>query len=413
MPQFLKLLEAYDRRVRMGTNGAEIETTWYCEPAAAAPLVIAQLLGGVTGNTANDRRILPAHDHAFPYCYCTDAHEAPMDPRAVANSPACTPAPLTGNDANDINAALAKPIIFDGPLSLKSDGSGYQQFNAPGSTDNRGRCGAYIQAFYRPIYSVYNNTTAAIDLFDCVDPQFTPSSRVFPGNGIPGKQNSFCTKDDITQLLDEAPGGAPSGILITETWQEFTIRRVMCPSVPWVTIRSLEGRINDGWGWQPQYFTVDGLENNTFPQGTLRFDYAETTPRLVPAAAPNPVDGVPVTAPRRCYDILYHFSWRTTFSQWCDIYFRVQPPAYISWNCDWYQGCDVTLLQGIFGALFNEPCLPGWYEMNFEQPTNQFISLNTRKKYLNAWDLSTPLNTGRNPAGVNTPFDSLFRQDAV
>ena len=73
----------------------------------------------------------------------------------------------------------------------------------------------------------------------------------------------------------------------------------------------------------------------------------------------------------------------------------------------------MTLLQGIFGALFNEPCLPGWYEMNFEQPTNQFISLNTRKKYLNAWDLSTPLNTGRNPAGVNTPFDSLFRQDAV
>ena len=83
------------------------------------------------------------------------------------------------------------------------------------------------------------------------------------------------------------PNAGNSALLVTETWQEFTIRRVMCPSVPWDTIRQLTSRINGQQAWTPANMTIPGLPNNTFPQGTLRFDSAEPIMRTVPKSFSN------------------------------------------------------------------------------------------------------------------------------
>lgn len=47
---FITLLEAVDKRVRITSTGGEIVTTFYVEPASAAPAVVSRLLGYVVGN---------------------------------------------------------------------------------------------------------------------------------------------------------------------------------------------------------------------------------------------------------------------------------------------------------------------------------------------------------------------------
>jgi hypothetical protein len=252
--------------------------------------------------------------------------------------------------------------------------------------------------------------------FDYVDPQFHPCSRTFPANGWPGEQNSFCVASAIVGTPARMPNAGNSALLVTETWQEFTIRRVMCPSVPWDTIRQLTGRINGQTHWQPANMTIPGLPNNDFRQGTLRFDSAEPVLRTVPKCfSSDPTQflpvlgGVPYTQVMQWWDIIYTFSWRTTYSQWTDYSCTVNGPEYIPWNCDWYIGCE----RGLFaGLLFGGDILPGWYEMNFEQPTNPFISFNTRRKYLDAEDPTLPINQNGLVAGANHPFDQLFLMQA-
>ncbi len=120
MGYWINVLEAVDRRTRMTTTGAEIVTTFYVEPASASPIVVSCLLGSVTGNTTSDTRVLPAADYEYPFMHCVEAHKTATDRRAVASSPA-----LLLNNKNignsdtvsAITAALANPIIFDGPQS--------------------------------------------------------------------------------------------------------------------------------------------------------------------------------------------------------------------------------------------------------------------------------------------------------
>ncbi len=51
--------------------------------------------------------------------------------------------------------------------------------------------------------------------------------------------------------------------------------------------------------------------------------------------------------------------------------------------------------------------------MTFEQPTNPFISFNTRRKYLDAEDTTLPINQPPGlVAGANHPFDQLFLMQA-
>ncbi len=291
----ITLLEAVDKRVRITSTGGEIVTTFYVEPASAAPAVVSRLLGYVVGNgiqgapgtTTPYNRQLPATDWDYPFYYCVEAHPAPFDRRSVTSSPVMLLRQFGGADVqpSDIDNALSQPIIFDGPQSLASDGT-YTNQKSPNM------CGAYVEAIYRPLLSIYSGPMAGPggtpqNAFDYVDPQFHPCSRTFPANGYPGEQNSFCVASAIVGTPARMPNAGNSALLVTETWQEFTIRRVMCPSVPWDTIRQLTSRINGQQAWTPANMTIPGLPNNTFPQGTLRFDSAEPIMRTVPKSFSN------------------------------------------------------------------------------------------------------------------------------
>jgi len=420
---FITLLEAVDKRTRITSTGGEIVTTFYVEPASAAPAVVSRLLGYVVGNGINGApgtttsydRHLPAADYDYPFYYCVEAHPTPFDRRSVTSSPAMLLRQYGGQAAqpSDIDKALSQPIIFDGPQSRAPDGT-HTNDNSPNM------CGAYVEAIYRPLLSIYNGPASGTgatpqNAFDYVDPQFHPCSRTFPANGVPGEQNSFVLQDVLLRIPVAVPNGGNSALLVTETWQEFTIRRVMCPTVPWDTIRQLTSRINGQKAWAPANMTVPGLPNNTFPQGTLRFDSAEPIMRTVPKSfSDDPTkfltaaDGLAYTQSMQWWDIIYTFSWRTTYALWTS-YGGIQGqtlngPGYIPWNCDWYIGADVGLLAGAIGGFL----LPGWYEMTFEQPTNPIISFNTRRKYLDAEDPALPINKAGLVAGANHPFDQLF-----
>ncbi len=428
----VNLVEAVDRRVRTTTSGMEITTVFYVEPASAAPIVVCALLGRVDTTTNPPSRVLPAADFEYPFCYCVEARPAPVDRRSAASSPTM----LGGNFSTqttfgNVIAGLGKQIIFDGPYSLDGNGK-YTATNQPEM------CGVHIEAVYRPLPTIYSEDAARFDpstwqtpanAFDYIDPQFYPASRTFPANGYPGQQNGFCMKDALLGTPVAAPNPGNTSLLITETWQEITIRRVMCPSVPWDTIRQLTNRINGQKAWTPANMTIPGLPNNTFPVGTLRFDSAEPIKRTLPTcfnssqqlitnALAGGGDKSPSTTFMTWWDIVYKFSWRTTYDLWHP-YTRTgdqvpNGPEYIPWNCDWYIGALAG--SGNDSVL---DILPGWFEMVFEQPTNIVISFNTRRKYLDAEDTTLPINKAPDNtftvdpgSRVNHPFDTLFLNGA-
>ena len=152
----ITLLEAVDKRVRITSTGGEIVTTFYVEPASAAPAVVCRLLGfvvgdgiqGAPGTTTPYNRQLPAVDYDYPFYYCVEAHPAPFDRRSVTSSPAMLLRQYGGASRTTVRhrRGLSKPIIFDGPQSLNPDGT-------HATTNSPNMCGAYVEAVYRPLLS--------------------------------------------------------------------------------------------------------------------------------------------------------------------------------------------------------------------------------------------------------------------
>ena len=305
------------------------------------------------------------------------------------------------NNANntnyaDIIAALQQPLIFDGPFSIASDGTA--NYN-PAARENLPLCGAHIDAVYRPLSTIFNGSTSgssAQNQFDYIDPQFYPASRTIPMNAslLIAAHAGGTTR---VMALDPA-----ASALMVDTWQEFTIRRVMCPSVPWDTIRQLENKINGLNDWRPANMTIPGLPNNTFPQGTLRFDSAEPIKRVMPYWDPNnPANNnLPVARQIQWWDILYKFSWRTTFDYWHNThgdYVNNGLPAPLTWNVEW----NPTISTGLHASF-----VIGWYEAYYNIQTAGVAAF-YGKKYMNAEDPALPIN---NPlfGGAAHPFDTLF-----
>jgi hypothetical protein len=110
---------------------------------------------------------------------------------------------------SDVDNALTSPIIFDGPQSLDSTGA-YTNQKSPNM------CGAYVEAIYRPLFSIYTGYAGGQpqNAFDYVDPQFHPCSRTFPANGVPGQQNSFVMKN-LAGAPDFVPNAGNSALLVT------------------------------------------------------------------------------------------------------------------------------------------------------------------------------------------------------
>jgi len=405
---YLGIFDAVDRRVRTTATGIEIVTTFYVEPATAAPIVTCALLGSVDAGAVPPTRTPPAADGMYPFCYCVEVRESPLDKRAASSN-----GTLLSSKANipagsgriptwgDLQTAISQePISFNGPQTLANPTIAHA---APGM------CGCYLEAVYRPLPTIYTESgqipltwANPQNAFDYVDPQFYPCSRSFD-TGPAG----FLLPSSITGHQQPVPGTG-LGSQIVETWQEFTIRRVMCPTVPWQTIRMLENRINGLFDWIPANMTVPGLPSNTFPVFTLRFDSAEPIKRTMPYCFDTSgkiligaTGDIPITRQISWWDILYKFSWRTTWAEWTDHTQTVQGPSFIPWNCDWFNGTN--------NWIPGTDLFPGWYEMTYFNPKNAIIVTDTRAKYLNAEDSTLPINSlwgaGGQPAH---PFDLLF-----
>jgi hypothetical protein len=461
---YLHILEIRDRMARITSTGSEVIVKWYCEPASAAPIVIAQMLGGISGmpSSTSATRVVPAYDYAFPYCYCVSAQEVPLDSRSITSSPPATAIvdPDITNTTNSIGQALQSPAIFDGPLSCNlSTNEKYQQPDTQGGT-----VGCYIEATYRPLYSAYAynfpgsskdpTAPASIDRqvsFDYIDPQFHPGSKTFD---VSTSLNPLLYAFKTQQLQQ--------GGLLTETWHEFTIRRVLCPSVPFYTIQLLANRINGTNAWAPTHMKLPRLpvanlsyqynpanpylsssniypvpppyaptgssQTPCFPVGTLRFDYADVIPRTMPnwnlltgtqayANYGNPV-AIPVTSPIQWYDIIYHFTWRSMTGYWTDFQGFNSNFSMIPWYCEWWQvNGAVPEIDSV--PVANSTRYPGWYEVAYPSQIitgskSDFTALgspyNHKYRHAEAGDVSAFLN----PTfyGVSHQFDILFLQDA-
>jgi hypothetical protein len=214
---------------------------------------------------------------------------------------------------------------------------------------------------------------------------------------------------------------AESANLATETWFEFTIRRVMCPSVPWATINQLTNRINGLQAWAPTWMTLEGLNlpvfgntiNNSFPAGTLRFDSAEPIKRVVPAAyqsdGTTPIldpNSLPITRPMTWWDITYKFSWRVIWEWWISPNLEEDASDYWSW-----EGPEWITWNRVFAGPFSSGTAyspSAWYDCLYDDETAFFLSSGGRPRYLNAEDESLPINSGAGKIWINHPFDQLF-----
>ena len=399
----LNVLEWVDRRERVTTTGTEIVSTIYCEPASSGPMVVAALLGRVTGNELSSKRVMPVYDPIYPYCYCVEANRRPLDARAVANSESITPSKnfYDPDPLKAVHEAFLTPPFFDGPVSMASDGK-YKQ-----PDDTRGECGCYIEAVFRPLLSAYNGSEeqATTGSFDYVDPQFFTCYRTF------NNANALYALPDINPnhwLTKNYKIGEETQF--TETWQEFTIRRIMCPTVPWETINKLSNTINL-YTWQPLWFDLPTLPIfgkppvQGFPPGTLRFDGCSPNKRVTPTVLKDDNDplsflldahGNPFCAANTSWDMTYKFSWRTIWNWWIDFEGNIQEPKWLTWNMQF---------GGPFGKLLASPA--AWYDTfawsfftgtsSITDPDNNVFGA----KYRFAEDIGVNSPTGR-------PFDALF-----
>ncbi len=407
--QYVKLLEAVEREERITTNGSEIVITWYVEPYTAAPVVSCALLGRVTGNTVNDTRVLPASDHDMPFFYCVEARRKSIDRRVVAFSPSIVnlAGGAFGDEMETIRLALAQPIIMDGPQAMgaasKKDIKASASYAQPDSP--RGQAGAFIEAIYRPLPTVFRFSSdptedERIRSFDYIDPQYHPCSRTVSTGG--GLRVIPQFKAAGTGIGIDAGGDG----LLTDSWIEFSIRRLMCPTVPWHAIQQLQNSVNKDSQWAVTAFDVDGLPNNTFFPGVLRFNAPDIVKRTVPTCMSKDgsyiltKDGIPTTRSMTWYDISYNFSWRTTLAHRYDLAGRLSNGrVFIGWNDTWYGG---GLSQIGVGAV---NLSAGWYETGYFQVSSANLLVQAGAflpRYEDtAWaDVSF--------IGMNHPFEALF-----
>ncbi len=192
---YISILEAVDRKVRATSTGIEIQTTFYVEPATGAPLIISALLGATRSDATGNSRRMPAADFQYPFCYCVEARETPLDRRAAASGPS-----LLSSNINvaaptfpQLQAALTQPIVLNGPWRSATPTRNLRSAACAGYTSrpSTGRCPrSTIRQGRIPILA----TAQPENAFDYVDPQFYPCSRSFPANGVPGSRTGSSCK---------------------------------------------------------------------------------------------------------------------------------------------------------------------------------------------------------------------------
>lgn len=361
----IKTLECVERTVRASHDGTEIVRLFYVDPYEAYPIVMAALLGGIDRtnpgtpldvngkpsvnaqgviasadpddpNTISVRR-KPSQDSYVPECYCTDCWVDQVAREAMSSA---TTFRDSNKDYNHDYTAIELRDYTQGFKGMDAGSYGHIEKEVPrgvceltygeeGSDPRwqgvKSNAGCYIRAVYKPLICQNPGDTwtpgetgiTKLDMFDFVDPQLHPTPKVVPcGAG-----------------LKYVIGGAElymsvgSEGVMTQPLQQFTIRRIMCPSVPTKTINRLAGKVNSG---------IYKFGKFMFYDQTLRFDACEVYKRAVPDENGN------LTI---WYDILYVFTWNPIYDKyWTGTKFDY---GYVGWN--YVLGCPMQI--GTFGLL--------------------------------------------------------------
>lgn len=310
-------LECRERTIRASHDGTEIVRTFYVDPYEAHTVVLSALLGAVEPDPNDATKFIrrkPAEDSWYENFYCTDAWVEQVSPEAMAASPSLGMYPPGNYSVDDFRGFISN--LYDdsfgekpGGITIKTRGVD----NAQSTSDS----GCFIRAVFKPLIcelptmwtSGDTGTNVAPDAFDFVDPLLIPITK------------TVSTGIGLKYLLGNTawyPSVGSEGF-ITQPMQQFTIRRLMCPSVPVTTIATLKGKINGGQFDIGQY---------KFPPETLRFDDCDVVKRAVPYSDGN-ANGLNVW-----YDLLYVFTWNTIWDEYLigrgirDGYTH----GYVTWN---------------------------------------------------------------------------------
>jgi len=298
LPVQIKTLECVERVVRSSDDGTEITRVLFLDPYEAHPFVLSALLGGIE----EDKRRKPSSDSYFPDCYCTEAWIDQVAKETMGGSDT-----LNYNDG-ELSDEKGMLEAINRALTTKEVPRGIASVDHAGKVTN---AGCFITAKYKPLVCENPDWSfGAIgydtDTFDFVDPQLHPITKtVSCGAGL-----KYLLKGALLY------GSVGSEGFVTQPMQQFSIRRIMCPSIPTETIGKLKGKVNG---------SEFKLGKFTFAKETLRFDDCEVTKKAVPN-----YDGKLSV----WYDLLYIFTWNTIFDEYHDnasVSFSTEP-GFVGWN---------------------------------------------------------------------------------
>lgn len=303
------LFQNVDRKVQFRGNSVQIERTFYVEPYSAYTNVMLALLG--TADAISDTttaREKPHADPDFPFCYADEIVSVdPLDRVAIVGAADSGFVPEEYNNiVLQAGGEMLPGDIHNAVLKLQEGMNVVERF--PGAylgndidlevIDSLNQCGAFITCIYRPLMAYppdqnYSTVGAdpSLDDFDWVDPQITPDVRQVQ---IGAKLQPW-TKSGGINWVFPAPEGA-SNASITETFYNFSVRRLMVNHPPWQTISYLAGKIN----YSPFVVVNANDEVWTIPKDCARFDGADFEQKIAPDGA-------------LYWDLTYNFTFRMTY----------------------------------------------------------------------------------------------------
>jgi hypothetical protein len=387
----LALLEKIDRIEHFDADGGgSITRTFYCEPYTAHKTAITALKGTVrpvnkAAPEGDWERVKPHNDPLYPHFFCTDVKVTPFAREAITGSKS------TGFNKDEVDQLTetkkALDVIDDFDFASTPDNLDVADIADGGKdpvvsdgTTSTGLCGAFITATYNPLIFV-QGLSSNVDEFDYVDPKLTPITRL---TQLGRSLGFLLPQGGLGALI--VSGGVSDTSTVPELLWEYTIRRLMVPKNPRITLAALSNKIN----------STDFIMGDTsWPTGTVKME----TPAVQTCLAP---DG------QLYYNIDFKFTIRALYG---DIYVPVETvPGSGVFQCDtpvegWV---DWNHMLGIPSSFGFQARPLGYYPVGWNSGLFQFFGPN-RPLYLLDMDASTIMPAPLVSTLGSAPFKSGFK----
>ena len=294
---------------RDGEGGGSIIRTMYIEPYSSYPWVINALKGTIKNNgDGTYSRVKPHYDPLSAivqnaesgsaktqgFFYCTDTKVIPFAKEAVRGSKSSgfipsedlsvsidpSGVPDGNNQLANLFAAFNNVDDFDMAANpdtlttaeIRKGAPDYSKANGSAAFISEGNCGAFVTATYTPILFMPGIQSDPAkpnyqDPFDYVDPQWQPETKLTQmGQDLQFFAINFAHVQDVY-------GGVKDTQTIPELIWNFSIRRLMVPQIPMITLSLLANKVNK---------TTQSIGNLKCPAGCLKMGTPETIVRRAP-----------------------------------------------------------------------------------------------------------------------------------